>query len=192
MSDLVAPSALTDYLGLTAPDAVAQALCDQVQDWLERACSRSDRPFTGEQAARTEVHDATGTCLLFLDYSIGALTSVKLGADVAAPDETLVVNDQTLLAWGVGGRRLVRVDDGTFGVAGVPRYVHVTYDAAADLPDLAALAVKRATAALWGQLGGEGLTAERLGAYSADYAPAAIEADPVWQLALQAFRELHL
>jgi len=183
---------MQDYLGEpTADPVLLQALLDETESWLETACNRPDRPFQASQAGRVERQDSTGSATLLLDYPIETLTSVVLGHDLGAPDETLVVNDQTKLVWWAGSNRLVRVDGGTFGRAGQPGYVQVTYTTAADLPPLAAAAVKAVTAARWRRRGSEDAKSERTGSYAAEYAAIA-EGDPVWKAAVAAFREVPL
>lgn len=190
MADLVTLSEFSAYLGESIDAGVGEPLLDQVEAMLEAASNRTHRPFAAAAIGRTERHDGTGRPLLYLDYPIAALTSVKLGADVGAPDETLDVADQTTLSWQVARARLQRVDGQVFGETGQPGVVHVTYTTADDLPELAALAVKRAAAALWHQIGQEAVTSERLGAWNAEFR--AVEADPTWQAAVAAYRVMPL
>lgn len=170
---------------------VLDLLIDQVEALFLAQTNRRERPFQAAQSGRTEVHDGTGMELLFLEYPIAALTSVKIGANVATPDETLTVGDLDVLRYAVGRRRLARVDGGTFGDAGDPRVVHVTYDAQADLPTDAQLAVLRVVAAVFRQRGSEDASSERTAGFSTDLAKVA-ESDPLWQLAVNAHREFHV
>lgn len=171
MSDLVPEGAVLTHLGLTTTDDVALQIARDVEALLLRACNRTDRPWQAAQTARTEVHDGTGSVACYLDYPIGALTSVKLGYDAAAPDETLAINDKTVLIWAAGSPRLMRVDGGIFGQYTWPRYIQVVYDAAEDLPAEATRAVLQVTANLYNRRGSEDMTAERMGGYSGDLAP---------------------
>jgi hypothetical protein len=190
VAELVTPTAMREYLGdPNADTGLLQALLDETEGWLLTACNREARPFQGPKTARVERHDGTGSPVLRLDYAIKALTSVLLGYDAAVPDETLVVNDQTKLVWAAGTDRLVRVDGGAFGRRGQPNYAQVTYDTAEDRPALAAAAVKSVAAARWRRRGSEEAQSERIGGYSAEYAPIATS-DPVWQAAVAAFREV--
>jgi len=166
-------------------DTMLQSLLDQIEDTLEQDCGRAARPFAAPQLGRQEVHDGTGTAILWLDYPITALTSLIIGPSTAAPDETLAVADPAVLSWTMGSARVCRVDGGVF--PRLPLRVHVTYDAGADLPALAALAVTRAAALIYRQRGAEDVKSERLGAWSADYGAVA-QADPVWQRAVAALR----
>lgn len=166
-------------------DTMLQSLLDQLEDTLAQDCGRAQRPFAPVQPARQEVHDGNGTGVLWLDYPITALTTLIIGPSVAAPDETLVLTDPEIVAWKVGSARICRVDGGVF--PRLPLRVHVTYDAGADLPPLAALAVTRAAATIYRQRGAEDMTSERLGTWSAEYGAVAA-ADPVWQRAVAAFR----
>lgn len=200
MADLVSAPRVTAYLQLEEPDPVALDLADRLEAKLVSECNRTHRPFSRAQSARSERHDGTGRTTLWLDYPIAALTSVKLGYNVSSPDETLDVTDQTLLVWTVGSPKLERVDGRTFGVAPWPGYppltgyVTVVYDAAADLPDDAGLAVLSETARIFNNLGSEGLAAERIGGYSADYLSQQL-GSPVlktqeWQDAVAKYREI--
>lgn len=168
-----------------ADDTMLQNLLDQLEDTLAQECGRAQRPFAPAQLARLEVHDGNGTGILWLDYPITALTSLKIGPSVAAPDETLAVADPAVLSWNPGSARVCRVDGGVF--PRLPLRVHVTYDAGVDLPPLAALAVTRAAASIYRQRGAEDVKSEREGGYSADLA-AVLDADPLWQRAVAAFR----
>ncbi len=145
MSALVSVVELKLALGDSAEpsdqDPLYEQLTDQVQAVFEGACNRHERPFLGAQTARTEVHDGTGAAELFLEYPIAALTSVIIGADPLVPDETLATADKAVLRFAAGRRRLARVDGGVFGAIDDPRVVHVTYNAAADLPKTAKAAV---------------------------------------------------
>lgn len=180
----------------TTAAAVLGTLIDQVEAAFLSACGRTDRPFAAA-ATRTEVHDGTGTATLWLHYPITTLTSVILGLDVLDPDDTLAVDDQTELAWRAGSARLRRTDGGVFGAPGVPNYVTVVYDAAADLPSDAALAITHATAMLWRRLGSEGLTMEGIGPYQSTFAElmagngSITAGDPIWRAAVAAHREIH-
>ena len=182
MANLVTPSEILAYLGdPTGSDVqIGLQLVDEVEALLLQQCGREGRPFQPAQTGRVERRDGTGRPVLFLDYPIGVLTTVKLGYNVASPDETLVVNDQTKLSWAVGSPRLYRVDGGIFGWQGQPGAVSVTYTTQDDLPEDAALAVKRVTSALFNSRGSEGASSERLGNYSIDLKHLA-EEDPIWQ-----------
>lgn len=170
---------------------VLALLIDQVEALFLTQANRRERPFVAAQSARTEVHDGTGGALLFLDYPVATLTSVKIGASAASPDETLTIADPAVLRYAAGQRRLARVDGGTFGDAGDPRVVHVTYDAQADLPNDALLAIQRVVAAIFRQRGSEDASSERMAGFTADLAKVA-ESDPVWQMAVAAHREFHV
>lgn len=191
-STLVPLAALVAYLGDVDEDdttltGVLTTLIDDIEVLFLSDCGRPDRPFGAAEAGRVEVHDGTGTPRLYLDYPITALTSVVLGLDTSDPDDTLDVADKTELAWQVGGERLVRTDGGTFGSFGSPDYVHITYDAAADEPRDAALAITQAAAMLYRRFGSEGLTGESIGPHRADFA-ALFRDDPTWKRAVDAHR----
>ena len=190
---LVTSSEVEEFLGLTGASAADKALAGQVaarvQAMLEGACNRAQAPFAPSATARVERHDGTGRPELWLDYPIVALTTVKLGHDPAAPDETLEGTDPQVLVWRTGLARLARVDGGVFGCAGAPLWVEVTYNAGADLPEDAALAVLRVTAALYNQRGAEDVRVEREGGYTGEMAAVA-ESDPVWQAAVAAHRRV--
>lgn len=167
---------------------LVEQLVDQVEALFLAQCGRRERPFQAEQSARVEVHDGTGTPLLFLDYPIVALTSVAIGPNPSAPTETLTVASVDVLRYAVGRTRLHRVDGGTFGDAGDPAVVRVTYDAGADLPMDVQAAILQVVAAVYHRRGSEDVRTERIGGYSAEYAAAA-ESNPLWKAAIAAHWE---
>lgn len=178
---LVSPQAMQDFLGIGAgTDAeVLQQLIAATQAAFEREAGRTRVPFQDAATGRTEVHAGTGSTLLVLDYPIAALTSVKLGFNASAPDETLSVSDPTVLVFGLGERTLERVDGGLFGEYGRPRSVHVTYNTQADLPTDVALAIKRVVAQLYRQRGSEDATQESVDGYARTLADLTAK-DSVW------------
>ena len=192
MPDLVSAPELLAFLGNPegADSTLLESILDGVEDSFEAACNRRERPFqAAPDEARLEVRDGTGTPSLFLDYPITTLTSVTLGRNVADPDETLDIADVDVLVYETGKRRIIRTDGGTFGCLGSPRYVRVTYLPAADLPYLAALAVKRAAAAIYRQLGAEDSTSERLGTFSRELLDVFGDGDSMWRAAVNAHWE---
>lgn len=192
MADLVSAPEMLAFLGNPqgADSTLLGSILDGVEEQFEAACNRRERPFqAAPSVARLEVRDGTGTPSLFLDYPITSLTSITLGRSVATPDETLAVANVDVLVHETGTRRIIRTDGGTFGCLGSPRYVRVTYMPAADLPYLAALAVKRATAAVWRQLGSEDSKSERLGTFSRELLEVFGDGDSVWRAAVRAHWE---
>jgi hypothetical protein len=188
---LVSLDALKAFLSVEgdAEDALLPAILLGVEQHFVEQAGRAHRPFAvAASSARSEVHRGTGTTVLDLDYPVASLTAaITIGPDPADPAETLDPADPRILAITPGRRLIERVDGGTFGAEGAARAVHVTYDAQADAPPSAALAIKRVAAAVYRQLGAEGTGGERLGAYSSDLASVA-EADPIWRFALEAQR----
>lgn len=192
MSDLVTGSDIIRYLGLADDDpglSLALSLGPQVEALLLSLCGREGRPWQRSKLARVERRDGTGRPILFLDYPVKLLTTVKLGHNLTVPDETLVVNDQTVLVWDVGSPKLERVDGGKFGAYGVPGYVTVTYDTGEDAPAQAGLAVLSGIAMLWGQRGSEGVQSESLdGVYSSSMFADMLKQNPVWQSVVDSCR----
>lgn len=189
MTALLAVEDVADALGGIADDDVPVLDRDitLVEALLLAQCGRTARVWQAAQTARVEVLGSSAASRVVLDYPVAALTSVVLGLDPLVPAETLIVNDQTKLSWSVGSRLLERVDGGTFGgvSAGArPRYVHVTYNAAADLPLDAQLAVQSVVITRWHRRGNEEATSERIGGYQAEYAQIAA-GDPLWQAVLR-------
>jgi hypothetical protein len=128
---LVTRAELKTYLGdapASADDALLDALIDDVEALFASETGRAITSFIAAGSARVEVLDATGSADLFVDYPITALTSITLGYDSGAWDETLDVSDGTVLVYAVGGRKITRVDGGTWG----RRYGHVRYREARD------------------------------------------------------------
>lgn len=186
---LVSEAEVIAYLGI-AESAWSSAL-DHLRiatiGLFERLCDRAQAPFSDAITARTESHDGTGGPELWLDYPVGALTSLKIGRSVATPDETLSVGDVDVLSVATGDRRLVRVDGGIFGDLDVPRIVHATYDTAADLPEDAQLAVLRVIAQVYRQRGSEDATSENVSGYARTMANLAAQ-DAIWLAAVAAHK----
>jgi hypothetical protein len=168
MADLATLAEFEEFLGgvVAAEATLRQSLLDGTEADFERECGRASVPFVAAQSARAEVRDGVGSDAVWLDYSITTLTSVTLGYNHASPDETLVVGD---LIYAAGSRRIVRLD-GWFGAFGAPRYIKVTYDAAADLPLDAKLAVLSEAARRYRSRGSEEVKSETMGPYSVTYA----------------------
>lgn len=196
MSELVSLEDMAAHLGLAEADAAGQekllvSLIAGVQDKFERACGRDQRPYVDAQDARVEIFEGTGTNRLWLGYCPRTVTRVSIGTDPANPVEVLDVTDPAVLLFGVTSRRIVRMDGGVFGVRGVPLAVRVTYDAAADLPPTAQLAVMAGVAQIYRRLGAEAAKMERIGSYTVEYAPL-IEGDPIWSFGVRECREPRL
>lgn len=171
----------------SSDDTVIQELLDHVEDLFLGECNRRHRPFiaSADTTARTEVHDGTGTRILTLHYPIaasGLSTDITLGHDTSDPDDTLEYDDVETLVWVAGSRTIERTDGGIFGYRGVPRYVHVTYKAAADVPESAALGIKRVVAGLYRQRRHEDASRESLSGHSIDFAN--LMEDPMWRRAI--------
>ena len=187
MPHIVSPVTFLESLGETdVTPAILNAL-DLAESLFEAATHRT---FAAAQSSRTEVHDGNGQEVLYLDYPVAVLTSVKLGYNPAAPAETLVVDDQAVLNWKVGSARLQRVG-GKFGRGGEPNYVQVVYNAQGDISELAEQAILLAgRLAFTGGL--EGVSAERIGAYSVEFqssgntGSSALENSQVWTAAVNA------
>ena len=188
MADLVTLTALKEFLGVVdnAQDALLQVILDDVEALFEGACGRSDRPFMASASARIEVKHGTGDALLLLDYPIATVSTIKLGADATAPDETLDPADVTLVSWRVGERELRRIDGGIWRSCEEPNVVRVTYDTADDVPTGPALVIKRAAATIYRQLGAEDVTEEITGNTRRYFAK--VTDDPLWKLAAENVR----
>lgn len=167
-ADLVSLAEFDAWLGgaVTAENDMRTAILEQVEAQFERECGRSAIPFVAAQPGRAEVRDGTGSEAIWLDYPISVLTSITLGFDHTNPTETLTVGD---LLYAAGERRIVR-QDGRFGCFGAPRYVKVTYNAAADLPVDAKLAILNEAARRYRARGSEEVKSETMGPYSVTFA----------------------
>lgn len=171
----------------TADDALFQTLIDPTESLFLSQAGRADRPFATAATGRVEVKDGTGTPMLMLDYPIASITSIKLGVDSTDPDETLDATDVDVVVFATGKRAIRRSDGGLFRTRGEARVIHVTYSHDADLPDSPKLAIKRAVAAVYRQIGSEDAKSETMpDGYSRQVA-AVTEDDPLWGLALKAY-----
>lgn len=191
MATLVTLEDFHDFLGgeVVAEAGVRGEILTDVQATFLRECARESAPFVDAQTAKVERHKGTGSHVLFLDYPVAVLTSVVLGFDSTAPDLTLDVADKKVLIYEVGSRKLTRVDGGRFGGFGWPSYVHVTYNAAADLPTDARLAILRKAAAIYWRRGSEDTATEAASGFATSYSS---EADLVWAEAVSAHRRIPL
>lgn len=192
-ADLVTLADFKSFLGITdaTQDTLLQTILDDLEAGLEEQCGRSAFPFAPAQSARLEVRDGNGSDTLYLYYPIADLTTIKLGADSADPDETLDPDDLDIVRWAVGSRRIVRVDGGCWGTKCDPRIVHITYDAQADLPSNCKLALKRVGALVYRQLGAEDAKSDSIAGFSRELKGLAAE-DPIWHMAVGANRWIHL
>lgn len=182
------------FQGDSAPTGhadVIQEILDHTEGMFLDAINRRDRPFlaTADSTARTEVLDGTGSRILTLDYPISALaTDIVLGLDSSDPDETLEYDDVEQVVFVAGKRTIERTDGGVWGYCGRPRYVHVTYKAAVDMPESGKLAIKRAVALVYRQLGAEDASRDSLSGYSRDMARFGRDFmgdDPIWMMAVR-------
>jgi hypothetical protein len=189
---LVSVADLKLYLGdapASADDVLLGQLIDDVEALFASETGRDITSFRDAGTGRVEVLDGTGSRDLYLDYPIAALTSITLGYDASVPDETLLVTDKNVIVYAVGGRKITRTDGGLWGRAGQPRYVTVTYNYGADLPDSASLAIKSVTAMAYRRRGSESEKSETVGSfYSHTMVNDAAVDDPYWTAAVVANR----
>ena len=189
MPALVTLAEIKSYLGdapASADDALLTQLIDDVEALFASETGRTLDSFV-DAATRVEVLDGTGSADLYLDYPIATsgLTSITLGTNAAAPDETLTVADLAVLVYAAGSRRIARVDGGVFGRSGQRRSVTVTYAHADDLAADARLAIKSVAAMAYRRRGSEAEKSETLGGfYSHTLANSAAADDPFWRAAV--------
>lgn len=190
MPVLVTLAELKTYLGdapATADDVLLGALLDDVEALFASETGRTITSFMAAGSARVEVLDGSNSHDLYVDYPITALTSITLGYNAGAPDETLSVADKNVLVYAVGGRKISRTDGGTWGRFGRSRYVTVTYDYAADLAPSAKLAIKSVAAQAYRRRGSEDVKSETLGSFYSHTMVADVAADdPYWPKAVAA------
>jgi hypothetical protein len=197
MASLVTLAELKAYI-TPAPDAsndaLLQELLDNVQALFEAECGRQIVGFIAADTGRVEVHDGDGSSDIWLDYPIAALTSITLGYDPADPDETLDVANKKVLVFGVGERRISRVDCGTFGrFADIARrYVQIVYDHQGDLPETGKLAIKSVVATVYARRGTETMRSETIGNFYTRTLASAVQdvvlQDPYWRIGVNASR----
>lgn len=189
MAVLVTLSEFRAYLG-DAPDAdesVLEMILGDVEALFEAVTLRPFESYRVAQTARTEVLDGTGSARLYLAYPIAALTSIALGYDSAAPDETLAVANKLVVVYGVGSRIITRTDGGKFGTVRQPRYVQVVYDHQGDIPANAQLAIKSVAATAYRRRGSEESQSETVGGfYSRTMLENIAASDPFWPHAVAA------
>jgi hypothetical protein len=194
MSDLVTIVELKLYLGdapASADDELLQALLDDVEAMYERDTLHAPGFYTAADTDVTEVLDGTGTTRVYLPYPIAAVTSIKLGYDSAAPDETLNTSNKRVVVFGVGSRSITRTDGGRFGCVRQPRYVEVVYDHLGDLPEDAKLPIMEVVSSVYRNRGSEGMKSETVGSfysYTRDDVQAAAATNVNWQRAVELAR----
>lgn len=192
MPDIVTVAELKEYLGdapASSDDALLEALLDNVEALYERACLRDVGFFRASDTDLTEVLDGTGSRNLWLSYPIAAITSITLGYDSAAADETLTVASKAVVSYGVGSRLVTRTDGGWFGLVGQRRYVEVVYDHQGNLPADAKLPIMQVASSLYRNRGSEGMKSETVGSfysYTRDDAESIAANNLLWQLSVEA------
>jgi hypothetical protein len=132
-----------------------QRLLDAVEDNLARECNRE---FGAAATIVDEPHDGSGTKLAYTNKPIAVLNGIKLGRK---KESTLTHNDADIVVYAIGSRKIVRTD-GCVWPEGV-RNVWLSYDAAADIPELAILAVKDVVALTFRRMGSEDSRSEKIG-----------------------------
>lgn len=161
-ADLVDLPITKAFLGVTgnANDAVLDLLSESLEGLLERETGR----VFGPGLALVETQNGGGRTYLYVDRPVATLTSVKIGQDPAAPDESVPVGVAGVLVDPKGPRKLVRVDGGRFppGTANV----QVTYTSADLLPADCKLALLEAIALVWRRRGSEDAAVETTGTFS--------------------------
>jgi hypothetical protein len=176
-----------EFLGLKSgeDEEVIELLLEQITKLFEIQCGRDAAPFAGALTNRTEIHEAfSGATRIWLDYPISTVTSIALGRDVNAPDETLSPTDATLVVWRVGGRDLIRTDGGVWR-RNYPRWVKVVYNTLAYFPADVKPGIKRVVATVYQGRGKEGFTSVTRGSRSWTVAEQAALQDEFWQSALR-------
>lgn len=180
----------------TGDDALITTLVDATEAALLSACGRKDRPFATAATGVTEVHDGTQTRQIMVNYPISAITSITIGRDASNPVETLSATNVDVVVFATGKRAIYRTDGGLWNTMSrdlrsaelppvhEPRIVTIVYNRDADLPDLPKLAIHRAVANVYRQIGSEDAKSETLAdGYSRSLAAATD--DPIWQLAVK-------
>ena len=164
-SPLLSVDELVGFLGGNVREADHPAL-EQVIDGLAGLLARA----TGDSylkagAVVDEPLNGTGRSWLWLTRPATALTSVKIGRDLALPDDTLDVADpDDVVIDPQHARRLWRPLGQTFPL-GI-RNVHVSYTAASNVPEAATAAVRDAAAFIWRRRGSEDAGGESIGSFN--------------------------
>jgi hypothetical protein len=153
---------------------------------FENQCGRPACPFGKAQPGRVEIVDPIpGSRKLWVDYPIQALTAIAVGRDVAVPDLTLNPALAAQVVWRVGQRIITRTDGGVWRYTRLyPSWVKVTYDAQADLPKDAKLAIQSVAAKLYREKDTGVLKSWTLGDESQTLETAAAQ-DTTWAGALE-------
>lgn len=161
-ADLVTTAEVKSWLGIPAADTTQDAFLADLADRVEAILEQSKhRTFAPASPAQVEMLDGQGVPWLWVSRPVATLTTVKIGLDAAAPDETLTPAPRVVIAQ---GRRLFRQDGAVFprGVANV----QVTYDTAAQLDLDAKQAVLEGVALVYRMRGSEDAASESVGSFA--------------------------
>jgi hypothetical protein len=195
VADLVSYAELKAYLNLPddSRETEITALLENIEGALEAQCDREGLPFQAAEAGRVEWHDGTGTIRLFLFYPISDVTEILVGRDAADPDDELDPDDVDEVVWDAGPDlfKITRTDGAKWPPHRAPRCIRVTYDAAAFLPELATLAVKRVAGAFVRQFGAEGYKSFKL-LDAGGSLQRIMDETPEWTAAVNKYRRLVL
>jgi hypothetical protein len=190
VADLVTLAELKTYLKYTKTDqdAPLQAILDAAEDHLE---NETGQVFVAAGTVTDEKRSGRGTNVLYLRRPASSITTIKVSAlgNVSSPDYNLAVADVTIDPENT--RRVVRIQNGAFPLARLNVFnLFWTYEAAANLPNIAKEAIKEGAALVHRLRGSEHVISESLG----DLGSQVLEVErrfgrlPMWDAAIAGLR----
>lgn len=175
----VKSSSAQDFPDVSTFETYLQELMDNVEALLEAECGVT---FASAASISNEPHDGTGTEVLYANYPVGTLTSVKIGIDATAPDETLTTIPDDIDS---NGRQVLR--RGGVWPAG-RKNVYLTYTSADYKPEVAKQALYEGVAFLYRRRGKEHVSSTTLGELGSMEAASRFDFLPAWMRCKRALR----
>lgn len=183
---LVSDTDAYNHLGLTQAVDDPNGIVPLIRDSIEQILSM-DTNRTYQQAGTVvdETYDGYGSKTMYVNKPVNVLNNLKFRYGVDALTD-YVVDVVTYCVYTVGKRRIVlRTLTGSPGVVFPEGKLNilVSYDYLADIPPIAALAVKEALAATWRHIGSEDSRSEQIGTYQ-HVLKRSLDELPIWSKAV--------
>lgn len=175
----VSSTSTQEFPNLTAFETYLSDLMTNVEALLAGDCNVT---FAAGATISNEAHDGTGGEVFYTDYPISTLTSVKVGIDVASPDETLTTIPDEI---SFSGSRVIR--RGGVWPLGL-KNLFVSYTSADYKPAVAKQAFFEGIAFLYRRRGKEHVASQTVGELGSLEAAARFDLLPAWKRAVSQLR----
>lgn len=176
MANLLTLADFKTHIGYTKTDvdSLLQSYLDAAESLLSEATGQT---FAAAGAVTDEAHSGSGDSELYLSRPASSITSIKVSAlsNPTSPDYTIPTSDVRIDP--ANAHRLVRVANGIFpeGLYNI----FVSYNAAANLPEIAKQAVREAAEMMWRVRGRVHVSGDSLGDLGSE---TLIAQERLWQL----------